>query len=43
LAKTKELQAPCLKQDTKANQRWFKAFQTLCTLWLPWKSQKIRV
>jgi len=32
--KAKELQKPCFKQDTKANQRWFKAMWTLCTLWL---------
>ena len=37
--KANELQRPCFKQDTKANQRWLKAMWALCTLWLLWKKK----
>jgi len=41
LDKDQQLQAPCLKQDKKANQTCVKALQALRTLWLPWKTEQI--
>jgi len=38
--KANELQRPCFKQVTKANQRWLKPMWALCTLWLLWKKIK---
>ena len=38
LIKTYKLQAPCIKQDIKTCQRYVRALQPLCTLWLPWKT-----
>jgi len=31
-----KVQAPCFKQDKKANEKCVGALQALCALWLPW-------